>query len=90
MRAGFTAASLAATGLDITATDLPILTNGLLGSNVRRNEYRLSCLPSPGKLAVMPLDWKMYSDRWVWPDQPGGPPFDLILTADSSRLSVKS
>ena len=83
--AGLTSLAMAANGIDVTATDLPILTDGLLGSNIRKNAYKLSCLPSVGDLAGMPLDWTAQPDSWLWPDGKHRPPFDLIVTADSSQ-----
>ena len=82
-----TSLCLAAAGFEVTSTDLPIMTEGLLRANIAHNEA-VVCdrLSDAGLVAVRALDWMDDPASWHWPDaDKHSPPFDLIVTSDSSK-----
>ena len=62
------------------------MTEGLLGSNIAANEASIhGRLLKAGSVAVQALDWMDDPASWLWPNgEKYGPPFDLIVTSDSS------
>lgn len=87
---GLTSLCLAAAGFDTISTDLPILTEGLLGSNIAANEASIhGRLSKTRSVAVQALDWMDDPASWQWPDADKYcPPFDLIVTSDSIYSEV--
>ncbi|KZO89931.1 hypothetical protein CALVIDRAFT_558936 [Calocera viscosa TUFC12733] len=75
---GLTALALASLGWDVLATDVPYITTGVLSENVLSN-MSLSG-PDWGEVHVRALDWREPLDMGEWEL---GPPFDLILSADT-------
>jgi len=89
---GLTGLTLAACGFDVVVTDLPVLVDGLLTSNIERNAGKLheqSGVPI-GRITAQVLDWTMDPASWTWlceaASDGGGartPAFELISTSDS-------
>lgn len=93
---GLTALTLAACGFDTLATDLPVLVDGILSSNISRNAARVQDLPStaPVRIAAQVLDWTAEPCSWEWhesfapSENAEGPAFDVICTSDSSESTI--
>jgi len=96
---GLTALALSSLGWDVLATDRPHVIDNVLSHNVHTNVDGGALPSRAGRLEVRELDWFEDPEHWNWRDpksitsptladgdgdEPGfGPPFDLILTADT-------
>lgn len=68
------------------STDLPVLVDGLLTSNIARNETVLAKSSESASIGVAALDWTESPSAWKWPGGScPGRPFDLIVSSDSSK-----
>ena len=82
--AGLTSITLALLGFDGLSTDLPVLVDGILSENIARNARVLS---EAGSISASALDWTTDSESWAWPSAAFSPPFDLIVSSDSSTYN---
>lgn len=76
--------TLALLGFDVLSTDLPVLVDGILSENIARNAR---VLLEAGSIGASVLDWNADSEYWTWPSAALRPPFDLIVSSDSSAYS---
>lgn len=79
---GYTSLLLAAAGYDVTSTDLPILTEGILGSNIASNKKHLDAIVSSGDVQCLSLDWTSPAADWAPALRADN--YDLIISSDSS------
>ncbi|KAK9894515.1 hypothetical protein P389DRAFT_197804 [Cystobasidium minutum MCA 4210] len=78
---GYTSILLAASGYDTVATDIPILTEGILSRNIQANKKQLAYIPSSGSIECHALDWMTSPEDWPVPLREES--FDLIFSSDS-------
>jgi protein N-lysine methyltransferase METTL21D len=96
---GLVSLTLAALGVDVTATDLPEVINTVLDKNMEQASKHLGW----GRVNVKALDWLQDPSGWVWDDaqsitaptaaspSPSSPPdFELIVTSDTVYASELS
>jgi hypothetical protein len=93
---GLVSLTLAALGVEVTATDLPEVIDTVLDKNIKQVSKHLSW----GRVNVKALDWLQDPSGWVWDDEhsitpptsstPAAPPsqtpppsFELIVTSDT-------
>ncbi|GAA5910306.1 uncharacterized protein JCM6883_001149 [Sporobolomyces salmoneus] len=89
---GLSSLSLASMGYDVLATDLDLIVDGILCQNIKANEsiLEINAGPSQPRLETKVLDWFQDPHEWEWDgageedvQEPTGPPFDYIVSADT-------
>ncbi|KZT60408.1 hypothetical protein CALCODRAFT_492456 [Calocera cornea HHB12733] len=75
---GLTTLALASQGWDVLASDVPFIASGVLSTNIAHNLARAR--PDWGAVEVQAVDWREPLDCALWAL---GPPYDLILSADT-------